>query len=242
MRTLLTHCSARIQAVFWRRVGNAFRWVAFLYYDVLEQVGAAPELPGGRATEPRELCKENKNRRRQLLLPTFVRKREAQIKKGAKLDKINRAILTTLQLNARMSNLELAERVGLSPSACLQRTKALEEAGYILQYVMAVDLDKVCVNVMVYVEITLESHRMADFERFEKAIRSIPEFVDCLRVSGRFDYIAFVVCSNVAAFNNLCDDLLTRDLKISRISSNVVLDKPKWFAGYPLVRLEWRAD
>ena len=162
------------------------------------------------------------------------------MKKTVKLDKINRNILITLQQNARISNIDLADKVGLSPSACLQRTKALEEAGYILQYVMAADLDKLCVNVMVYVEITLESHRMADFDRFEKTVRSIPEFVDCLRVSGRFDYIAFVVCSTIADFNALCDDLLTRKLSIARIASNVVLDKPKWFAGYPLDRLEWR--
>lgn len=162
------------------------------------------------------------------------------MKKIVKLDKINRNILTTLQLNARISNIDLADKVGLSPSACLQRTKALEDGGYILQYVMSVDLEKICTNVMIYVEITLENHRMADFDRFEKTIRSIPEFVDCLRVSGRFDYIAFVVCSNISAFNALSDDLLTRNLSISRIASNVVLDKPKWFAGYPLDHLEWK--
>lgn len=162
------------------------------------------------------------------------------MKKVVKLDKINRNILTTLQLNARISNIDLADKVGLSPSACLQRTKALEDAGYILKYVMSVDLDRVSINVMVYVEITLENHRMTDFDRFEKTIRTIPEFVDCLRVSGRFDYIAFVVCSTIADFNALCDDLLTRNLSIARINSNVVLDKPKWFAGYPLDHLEWK--
>jgi Lrp/AsnC family leucine-responsive transcriptional regulator len=62
----------------------------------------------------------------------------------------------------------------------------------------------------------------------------------CLRVSGRFDYIAFVVCSTIAAFNTLCDDLLTRNIGIDRISSNVVLDKPKWFGGYPLDHLDWK--
>ncbi len=162
------------------------------------------------------------------------------MKKPVKLDRINRKILTTLQENARISNLELADKVALSPSACLQRTKALEDAGFIARYIAAVDLDKVCINIMVYVEITLESHRMADFDRFEKTIRSIPEFVDCLRVSGRFDYVAFVVCSSISDFNELCDSLLLRDLGIARISSNVVLDKPKWFAGYPLDQLKWK--
>lgn len=162
------------------------------------------------------------------------------MKRLVKLDRINRKILTVLQENARISNIELADRVGLSPSACLQRTKALEESGYILQYVMAVDLDKICNNVMVYVEFTLEKHRLQDLERFERAMRSIPEIVDCLRVSGRFDYISFVVCNSIADFNGLCDDLLSRDLAISSIRSNVVLDKPKWFGGYPLEHLEWK--
>jgi Lrp/AsnC family leucine-responsive transcriptional regulator len=162
------------------------------------------------------------------------------VKRPVKLDRINRKILTILQQNARISNIELADRVGLSPSACLQRTKALEEAGYILQYVMAVDLDKICNNVMVYVEFTLEKHRLQDLERFERAMRAIPEIVDCLRVSGRFDYISFVVCNSIADFNKLCDDLLSRDLAISSIRSNVVLDKPKWFGGYPLEHREWK--
>jgi len=162
------------------------------------------------------------------------------MRRAVKLDRINRKILTILQENARISNIELADRVALSPSACLQRVKALEEAGYILKYVMSVDLDKLFTHVMVYVEFTLERHKMDDFNRFERAIREIPEIVDCLRVSGRFDYISFVVCSSVSHFNDLCDDLLTRNLGIARINSNVVLDKPKWFGGYPLDQLEWK--
>lgn len=162
--------------------------------------------------------------------------------KKVKLDRINKKILMELQNNARVSNIELAEKVGLSPSACLQRTKALEQAGYIVQYVMSVDLDKIATHVMVYVEFTLENHRLADFERFERAIRSIPEIVDCLRVSGRFDYISFVVCSSISDFNKLSDDLLASNLGIARINSNFVLDKPKWFGGYPLAHLQWKED
>lgn len=164
------------------------------------------------------------------------------MKKVVNLDRINRNILTTLQDNARISNIDLADKVALSPSACLQRTRALEEAGYILKYVMAADLEKICVHIMAYLEITLERHRMEDHDRFEKAVRLLPEFVDCLRISGSTDYIAFVVCSTIASLNTLCDELLTRDLSIARIQSKIVLDKPKWFAGYPLDRLEWKVS
>jgi len=146
-----------------------------------------------------------------------------------------------LQDNARISNIELAEKVALTPSACLQRTRALEDAGYILKYVMAVDLEKVCVHIMSYLEVTLSGHRMADHERFEKAVRLRPEFVDCLRINGESDYIAFVVCSTIAALNSLCDDLLSEELPVARIESRIVMDKPKWFAGYPMDRLEWKS-
>lgn len=162
------------------------------------------------------------------------------MKKTTKIDAINKKILTVLQQKARISNLELADRVGLSPSACLQRTKALEDAGYILQYVMAVDLDRICYNVKVYAEITLTSHRPQDLSRFEAVIRETPEFVDCLRVSGRVDYIGLAVCSSISEFNKLCDDLLARPLGIARIDSFTVLDTPKWFAGYPFASLQWK--
>lgn len=158
----------------------------------------------------------------------------------APLDKINRHILIELQKNGRISNLDLAEKVGLSPSACLKRTKKLEDAGYIQGYVMTANLDLLCEHVMVYVEITLEKHKQSDFDSFERTINGIPEFVDCLRLSGRFDYVCFVVCASVGHFNTLCDDLLKQNSSIARISSNVVLDKPKWFAGYPFHKLKWK--
>lgn len=162
------------------------------------------------------------------------------LKKSIKLDQINRNILIQLQQNARISNLDLAEKVGLSPSACLQRTKALEEAGYILQYVGAVDLDRLCEYIMAYLEITLVSQEAKQVNRFERAIREIPEMVDCLRVSGRFDYISFVVCSSISAFNELCDALVSNEIGVATVRSSIVLDKPKWFAGYPLAMLRWK--
>lgn len=161
-------------------------------------------------------------------------------KKNIKLDRINRRILIELQTDARMSNNELADKIGLSPSACLQRVKALEDAGYIQQYVMAVDLDKLCNNVKAYAMITLKNHTYQDFSIFEKGIRSCPQALDCLRVNGGLDYVVFMVCSSIEDFNSLCDELLQSPLGIAKITSHFVLDEPKWFAGYPLNELEWR--
>ena len=161
-------------------------------------------------------------------------------KRPIKMDRINRKIMIELQGNARISNNELADRVGLSPSACLQRVKALEEAGYILQYVMAVDINKLCVNVKAYAHITLKNQTYQDFSIFEKGIKKYPELCDCLRVNGEVNYVAFVVCSTIEDFKKLCDDLLQSNLGIGKITSHFVLDEPMWFSGYPLDKLEWR--
>jgi Lrp/AsnC family transcriptional regulator, leucine-responsive regulatory protein len=163
------------------------------------------------------------------------------MKKTRKLDSIDKKILCILQHEARISNMELAERVALSASACLQRTKALEDSGYIQQYVMVVDLDRLCINVKFFAEITLASHRPREVARFEEAMRGIPEIADCLRINGRADYVALVVCSTVADFNALTKDLLARDIGIVRIDSTTVLHGPKWFGGYPYNRLQWKA-
>lgn len=163
------------------------------------------------------------------------------MKKARKLDATDKKILSILQQEARISNIELADRVSLSPSACLQRTKAMEDAGYILKYVMAVDLDRVCVNVKVYAEFTLASHQPQDLMEFEKLIAGIPEFIACWRVNGRVDYIGLVVCSTIADFNSLSNELLARNRSIVRINSSTVLDTPKWFGGYTLSRLQWKA-
>ena len=161
-------------------------------------------------------------------------------KKQVKLDKINKNILIELQNNSRISNNELSEKVGLSPSACLQRVKSMEEAGYILQYVMVLDLNKLCTNVKAYANIKLKSNTYENCGVFEKAIKKYSKVVDCLRVNGEVDYISFIICTSVEEFNALCDELLQAELGIEKITSHFVLDEPKWFGGYPLEQLEWK--
>jgi Lrp/AsnC family leucine-responsive transcriptional regulator len=160
--------------------------------------------------------------------------------KSIKLDRLNRRILSELQSNARISNNELSSRVGLSPSACLQRVKALEDAGYILGYVTVVDLNKLCINVKAYAMITLVNHDYQSFSIFEKGIQKYTEAVDCLRINGDVDYVAFVICSSIDDFNTFCDKLLQSDLGVAKVTGHFVLDEPKWFAGYPLDLLQWR--
>jgi Lrp/AsnC family leucine-responsive transcriptional regulator len=161
-------------------------------------------------------------------------------KKNLKLDAINKMILSITHLNSDISNQELAERVGLSPSACFQRMKALKEAGYFVSFHTDLDLDRMVENVLAYVEFTLENNSTAFRKRFEAAIEVIPEFMDCLRITGDVDYICFTCCSNTQALNALIDDISgNEDLGIKIVKTRIILERAKWYLGYPLEKLKW---
>src|SRR5436190_21419904 len=100
-----------------------------------------------------------------------------------KLDRIDINILVQLQKDGRMTNVELAEAVGLSPSPCLQRVKRLESAGYIAGYNARICLAKLTDSVTVFTQVTLSDHRRADFIKFESSLRSVEELLECHLVS-----------------------------------------------------------
>ena len=154
-----------------------------------------------------------------------------------KLDRIDLKILAILQGEGRITNHALAERVGLSPSPCLQRVRKLEGAGLLGPYLARIDLDRICRNVTVIATITLKSHEHEDFLRFEAAVGRLPEVVECFKVSGSFDYFLRFVCPDLARYHTLSESLLTDGPGIAQISSHVVLDKTKEFQGYSLERL-----
>ena len=162
--------------------------------------------------------------------------------KKIKLDRINKAILTELQTNARISNIELAERVSLSPSACLQRTKALEDAGLIRDYIAITDLDSICYNVMAYLMIELNLHNPQERVALERSIDRTPELVDCMKVGGHLDYVSLAVCSSVEELNQLCDQLKEENPVIGKLNTYVIMNNTKWLKGYPLERLEWKEE
>ena len=161
-------------------------------------------------------------------------------KKPIKLDAINRKILATIHLNADITNAGLAEIVNLSPAACSQRTNALKEAGYYFNAHSEVDLERICEHVIAYVEFKLRDNSLGIRRKFEAAIETMPEFMDCLRVTGDTDYISFTCCSNVPELNRLCDELsANEDLKIQRVVTRIVLERPKFYLGYPIAKLKW---
>ena len=161
-------------------------------------------------------------------------------KKPVKLDAINRKILATIHLQADITNAQLAEVVNLSPAACSQRTKALRDGGYYFNSHAEVDLDRICEHVIAYVEFTLADNGPENRRRFEAAIEVVPEFMDCLRLSGDTDYISFTCCSNIGELNRLCDELSSnKDLKIEKIVTRIVVERPKFYLGYPIDKLKW---
>ncbi|MGI9293314.1 MAG: Lrp/AsnC family transcriptional regulator [Pseudomonadales bacterium] len=161
-------------------------------------------------------------------------------KKPIKLDALNRKILAAIHLESDITNAKLAEAVGLSPAACSQRTNALKDAGYIINCYAEVDLDRICEHVIAYVEFTLSDNSVSTRRKFEAAIEVLPEFMDCLRLSGETDYISFTCCPNIAELNRLCDELnADESLKIQKIVIRVVLERPKFYLGYPIAKLKW---
>jgi len=149
--------------------------------------------------------------------------------KNIKMDETNKKILAIMLKESDISNQEMAERVNLSNSACFQRSKALKESGIIKAFTCDVDLDQIVENVLAYVEFTLERNSPQHRKVFEDAIEAIPEFMDCLRVTGDTDYISFTCCSNTQALNALCDSVNgDPKLGIKKVKTRIIVDRSKF--------------
>ena len=139
------------------------------------------------------------------------------------LDAADRAILNHLQEDGRITNTELAGRVGLSPSATLRRTRNLERAGVIDRYVALVNPRAIGRDTTVFVEISLESQRERDLDAFEAAIVECPEVVSCHLMSGDADYLVQVRCADVEDFERVHRDWLAAVPGVARLRSSFAL-------------------
>ncbi len=151
-----------------------------------------------------------------------------------KLDAIDLRILDAIQRDGRITKLALAEKAGLSPTPCWMRLRKLEKAGIISGYHAHVALRRVAPVASVMVELTLANHRQADFDRFERAVRDIPEIVCCWSVGGGVDYILKIVAADIDAYQRLIDLLLDRELGISRYFTYIVTKTVKEEAVLPV--------
>ena len=140
-----------------------------------------------------------------------------------KLDRIDINILSQLQQNGRLTNVDLADAVGLSPSPCLARVKRLEEAGYIVSYNARLRLSKLVEYITVFTEITLNDHRREDFIKFEADIRRYEALQECHLVSGGYDYLLKFVIRNVALYQELMESILGRNIGVEKYFSYIVI-------------------
>ena len=140
-----------------------------------------------------------------------------------KLDRTDRAILHELQLDGRLSNVELATRINLSESACLRRVRNLEELGVISGYAMLVDQRQVGYPSTVFVQISLDRQQREDLENFERAVSHVPEVMECYLMTGEADFLLRVVASDAADFEQLHSNYLTRLPGVTRVHSSFSL-------------------
>jgi len=143
-----------------------------------------------------------------------------------KLDRIDINILIQLQENGAVSNQQLAEQVGLSPSPCLQRVKRLEKAGYITGYGARIDVAKLTDTVTIFTEVTLVDHRIDDFTKFEANIRNVDELMECHLVSGGYDYLLRFLTRSIAHYQERMESLLRRNIGIEKYFSYIVIKSP----------------
>lgn len=150
------------------------------------------------------------------------------------MDRIDRQILRILQAEGRLTNHALATRVGLSPSACLARVRNLERNGVIKGYHARLDPFSLDIGLILFVEVVLEGHGADDLARFETAIAALPQVVEASHVSGEVDYLLKVVVADMQEWTRLRGELVGGDMGVSRVTTHVLMRKPKIFVGYPV--------
>jgi Lrp/AsnC family leucine-responsive transcriptional regulator len=140
------------------------------------------------------------------------------------LDRYDRKILDLLQDNAQLSNQDLAERIGLSPSPCLRRVRALEEAGLITGYRALLDARKLGLTLLALVHIAMDRHTPDRFANFEKQVARLPEVLECLLITGQeADYQLKVIVQDMDAYQALLLNKITRIEGVSGVHSSFVL-------------------
>jgi Lrp/AsnC family leucine-responsive transcriptional regulator len=153
------------------------------------------------------------------------------------LDAIDRRIVCELQANARLSNIELAERIGLSPSPCLRRVKRLEREGYIEAYRASLQRSRVGLGLSVFLAVKINGHANKEASRFESAVVQMPEVVACHLISGEADYFLEVVVPDLEDYQRFLVGKLLEMPIVREVRSNIAIQTLKAGAPLPLGHL-----
>ncbi len=161
---------------------------------------------------------------------------------ATKLDATDLKILDAIQRDGRITKLKLAEQVGLSPTPCWMRLAKLEKAGIVTGYHARIAVRAIAPVTSVLVEVTLANHRQADFDRFERVVRDVPEIISCWSVGGGVDYLLRVMTRDIDAYQRLIDSLLEREIGIDRYFTYIVTRTVKDDTVLPLAELASHTD
>ena len=151
------------------------------------------------------------------------------------LDELDQKILGELQEDARISNAELARRVNLSPPATHARVKRLEASEYIQRYVAIVDRKKASFDLLCFVRVSLQLHDIDQVKGFHKAIRKMPEVLECHHVTGEYDYLLKIVAHNTDGLEHFLVNRLTPIPGVAQIHTSLVLREVKNSSVIPLL-------
>jgi Lrp/AsnC family leucine-responsive transcriptional regulator len=141
------------------------------------------------------------------------------------LDRIDKNILQILQNNGRISNAELAEKVSLSPTPCLRRVKRLEECGYIKGYNAELDHEKLGITISAVVLVQLDANTAENGKAFERDIQDLPQVLECLVLTGKYDYLLRVVEKSLKDYEYFVKNKLANVAHIDRIDTTIVLNQ-----------------
>jgi Lrp/AsnC family transcriptional regulator, leucine-responsive regulatory protein len=150
------------------------------------------------------------------------------------LDETDVQILNLLQNDGRITNAELAKRVGLSPPSVLQRVRSLEKAGLVRGYVALLEPERLGLRITALVMISLSLHQEQPIERFRRSIQEIPEIIECYHVSGDFDFLLKVVVRDMRSYEVFLREKLSKIKGIGKITTNFVLATNKQTTQIPL--------
>ena len=152
-------------------------------------------------------------------------------------DRTDLRLLDCLQAEARLSNVELSERVHLSPSQCLRRLRRLEQAGLVRGYAALLDRERLGFGVVAFVNVSLEKQSEHPAQAFNQAVQDLPEILECHAVSGEADYLLRVVAADLKSFSDFLMHRLLRLPEVAHVRSSILLDEVKSTTALPLGRL-----
>jgi DNA-binding Lrp family transcriptional regulator len=158
------------------------------------------------------------------------------------MDEFDLKLLDCLQRDGRLTNFELADHVGLSPSQCSRRRAALEALGLIEGYHAHLSADAIGLGVLVFVQVTLATHSPDNSKRFQRLIDGLPEVQEAYSLTGEADYLIKLIVADLKALSRVLNDVFLPHESVAHVRSSIVLDRLKQTAALPLKQLEGRVN